>query len=452
MSATHENNSADPQQFTLTQQQVAKQKPLTHKKIYWRLMPLLIIVYVISFIDRTNIGMAQKTMSADIGLSATAFGLGAGLFFLTYALLEIPSNLILAKVGAKWWIARIMITWGIISCGMVFVQGAYSFYVIRLLLGAAEAGLYPGVIYYLTLWFGREERAKATGLFLLGVCFANIIGGPLGGLLLGMDGLWGYAGWKWLFVIEGIPAILLAFVVWYILPDKPDKARWLDENDKACIRQILAKDSQQELMSASSFSVKKALTSRIFIVLVLMYFTHQFSVYGLSYFLPGIIAGWGQLSALQIGLITAIPWIAAAVGGVALPRFAIDEPKSRIMLIYGYCVMALGMLIGALTQGGAALLGFCLAALMFFAVQSIIFSWLPNIMQDRMLAGSVGLLNCLGLSGGFLGPFILGVFEDYTGTASSGLWFAVVLLVMGALLTTLLKNKSALTDKASLQG
>lgn len=200
-------------------------------KVYWRLLPLLITVYVISFIDRTNIGMAKNAMSIDLNLSATAFGLGAGLFFLTYSLLEIPSNLFLARLGARFWIARIMVTWGIISCGMAFVTGPWSFYAMRLLLGAAEAGLYPGIVYYLTLWFGRDERAKATGLFLLGVCFANIIGGPLGGLLLTMDGALGWSGWRWMFFIEGLPAIFLAYVVWRILPDKPEDAKWLDKNE-----------------------------------------------------------------------------------------------------------------------------------------------------------------------------------------------------------------------------
>ncbi len=344
----------------------------THKKIYRHLMPLLIVAYIISFIDRTNIGMAKATMSVDIGLSATAFGLGAGLFFLTYAVLEIPSNLFLTRIGARRWIARIMITWGILSCGMAFVTGPTSFYVMRLLLGAAEAGLYPGIIYYLTLWFGREERAKATGLFLLGVCLANIIGAPLGG-----------------------------------------------------------------------FSLKTALSTRVFLLLVLIYFTHQFSVYGLSYFLPGIIGSWGQLTPLQIGLLTAIPWIAAAAGGILLPRFARTEQRSRSMLMAGYLVMATGMAIGAIAGHGVALLGFSLAAFMFFAMQSIIFNWLPSIMSGHMLAGSFGLLNCLGLCGGFLGPFILGAFEDRTGAATSGLWFAVALLIIGALVSLFLKSSSS---------
>ncbi|STW72318.1 nitrate/nitrite transporter [Klebsiella michiganensis] len=365
------------------------------------------------------------------------------MFFLTYAVLEIPSNLFLTRIGARRWIARIMITWGIISCGMAFVTGPTSFYVMRLLLGAAEAGLYPGIIYYLTLWFGREERAKATGLFLLGVCLANIIGAPLGGLLLSLDGMSGWHGWQWMFFIEGLPAIALAFVVWRRLPDKPADARWLDSNDMQAINAVLEKEAEETRHTPSRFSLKTALTTRVFLLLVLIYFTHQFSVYGLSYFLPGIIGSWGQLTPLQIGLLTAIPWIAAAAGGILLPRFARTEQRSRSMLMAGYLVMATGMAIGAIAGHGVALLGFSLAAFMFFAMQSIIFNWLPSIMSGHMLAGSFGLLNCLGLCGGFLGPFILGAFEDRTGAATSGLWFAVALLIVGALVSVFIKSSSS---------
>ena len=414
-----------------------------HKKIYRHLMPLLIVAYIISFIDRTNIGMAKASMSVDIGLSATAFGLGAGLFFLSYSILEIPGNLLLTKIGARRWIARIMITWGIVSCAMAFVTGPVSFYLMRLLLGAAEAGLYPGIIYYLTLWFGREERTKATGLFLLGVCLANIIGAPLGGLLLGLDGAAGWHGWQWMFFTEGLPAIVLAFIIWYKLPDKPSDATWLNADERRAIDADLARDSLISRQVPSRFSFKTAFTTRIFLLLVMIYFTHQFSVYGLSYFLPGIIGSWGHLTPLKIGFLTAIPWVAAACGGVLLPRFARTEQRSRRMLMTGYLVMAAGMAMGAAGDPVVALSGFSLAAFMFFAMQSIIFNWLPSIMSGRMLAGSFGLLNCLGLCGGFLGPFILGAFEDRTGSATSGLWFAVVLLIIGALVAIFIQSQSS---------
>ncbi|BBU44850.1 hypothetical protein PPTS312_27650 [Pseudomonas putida] len=192
-----------------------------------KLMPLLIVVYVMSFLDRTNIALAKASMGIDLGLSAAAYGLGAGLFFLTYALAEVPSNLIMHRVGARFWITRIMITWGLLSAGMAFVQGETSFYIMRLLLGVAEAGLFPGVMLYLTYWFDREQRARATGYFLLGVCLANILSGPLGGALLEMDGVLGWHGWQWLFVLEGLPAVALALVVWKKLPDGPASAPWL---------------------------------------------------------------------------------------------------------------------------------------------------------------------------------------------------------------------------------
>lgn len=177
--------------------------------LFRKLMPLLVIGYVLSFLDRTNIALAKHQLEIDLGISAAAYGLGAGLFFLTYALFEVPSNLIMHKVGARFWIARIMVTWGLISASMAFVQGETSFYILRVLLGIAEAGFFPGVMLYLTYWFGREERAKATGYFLLGVCLANIVGGPLGGLLMQLDGVWGWHGWQWMFVLEGLPAALL---------------------------------------------------------------------------------------------------------------------------------------------------------------------------------------------------------------------------------------------------
>nr|WP_314266316.1 MFS transporter [uncultured Moellerella sp.] len=408
----------------------------TNTKIYRRLMPLLIIAYIISFIDRTNIGMAKVTMSADLGLSATAFGIGAGLFFLTYSVLEIPSNLILEKVGARFWITRIMITWGILSTAMAFVTGPTSFYILRLLLGAAEAGLYPGVILYMTYWFSQEERAKATGLFLLGVCLANIIGAPLSGLLLNMDGVLGFHGWQWMFVIEGIPAVLMAFVIWFLLPNKPEDAKWLDEKDREYIQYKLTQDRNDISAKNSKFSLKAAFKNKAFMMIVAIYFTHQFAVYGLSYFLPTIIGEYGTLTSVQIGLLTAIPWIAAAMGGIFLAKYARTPRLSSRILVSGYAVMAVGLTIGALGGPVVGLIGFSLTALMFFVVQSIIFSLPPTYMSGSMLAGSLALLNCLGLFGGFLGPFILGFFEDYTGTATSGLWFGVGLLVMGTLLAT----------------
>ncbi|NXZ88063.1 MFS transporter [Serratia fonticola] len=414
-------------------------------------MPLLIIVYIISFIDRTNIGIARASMSIDLGLSATAYGLGAGLFFLTYSTMEIPSNLIMARVGARFWITRIMFTWGVISAGMAFVTGPTSFYVMRLLLGAAEAGLYPGIILYLTYWFGREDRARAVGMFLLGVCIANIVGAPLGGALLMLDGLGGLHGWQWMFIIEGLPAVLLAFYVYAVLPNKPRDAKWLTKTDIEYIENKLAAEQPIGVDKNQKFSFKTAFTNKTFMLIVAIYFTHQISVYSLTYFLPSIINSYGKMSTLMLGLLTAIPWIAAALGGFFLPKYANTASRSRIMLVSGFMSMAVGFLIGVLGGPVLGLIGFCIGASMFFVVQSIIFTYPATLMSGPMLAGGLGLLACLGITGGFFGPYVFGLLEDRTGSPSAGLWFAIVLQTLAIIGAARVKQPAGSKDKPANQ-
>ncbi|MFV8846314.1 MFS transporter [Serratia fonticola] len=427
------------------------QAAITNAKIYKHLMPLLIIVYIISFIDRTNIGIARASMSIDLGLSATAYGLGAGLFFLTYSTMEIPSNLIMARVGARFWITRIMFTWGVISAGMAFVTGPTSFYVMRLLLGAAEAGLYPGIILYLTYWFGREDRARAVGMFLLGVCIANIVGAPLGGALLMLDGLGGLRGWQWMFIVEGIPAVLLAFYVYAVLPNKPRDAKWLTKTDIEYIENKLAAEQPVGVDKNQKFSFKTAFTNKTFMLIVAIYFTHQISVYSLTYFLPSIINSYGKMSTLMLGLLTAIPWIAAALGGFFLPKYANTASRSRIMLVSGFMSMAVGFLIGVLGGPVLGLIGFCIGASMFFVVQSIIFTYPATLMSGPMLAGGLGLLACLGITGGFFGPYVFGLLEDRTGSPSAGLWFAIVLQTLAIIGAARVKQPAGSKDKPANQ-
>ncbi|WP_448869275.1 MFS transporter, partial [Delftia acidovorans] len=249
-------------------------------RIFRRLMPLLVLSYVISFIDRTNIALAKSHIEVDLGISAAAYGLGAGLFFLSYALLEVPSNLIMHRVGARFWITRIMVTWGLLSAGMAFITGETSFYVMRVLLGAAEAGLFPGVMLYLTYWFGREERARAIGYFLLGVCIANILSGPVGGALLQMDGFLGWHGWQWMFVIEGLPAVALAWVVWKKLPDGPASAPWLTAAEsREVLHRLQAEQDQQASAGQVGHSLRDCLRDRQIWLAILVYFCHQISIY-----------------------------------------------------------------------------------------------------------------------------------------------------------------------------
>ncbi|MFP3517151.1 MFS transporter [Pseudomonas sp. SIMBA_077] len=410
---------------------VARDERTLNKLMFVKLMPLLIAAYVLSFLDRTNIALAKHQLDVDLGISAAAYGLGAGLFFLTYSLSEIPSNLIMHKVGARFWIARIMVTWGLISAAMAFVQGETSFYVLRLLLGIAEAGLFPGVMLYLTYWFNREQRARATGYFLLGVCFANIIGGPLGAALMRLDGMMGWHGWQWMFVLEGLPAVAFAWVVWRKLPDRPSKASWLSTQEAHGIEQRIAKETE-EGAGSGGHSIKQCLTPQILLA-IFVYFCHQITVYTVIFFLPSIIARYGEMSTMSVGLLTSLPWIAAAVGAVLLPRYATGARRARHMLVAGLLIMALGLVIAAVSGPAISLMGFCLAAVMFFVVQSIIFLYPASRLKGVALAGGLGFVNACGLLGGFVGPSVMGAIEMSTGDALNGLKVIAVVLVIAAL-------------------
>ncbi|WP_089340765.1 MFS transporter [Burkholderia singularis] len=414
--------------------------PPLNRLLFRKLLPLLIAAYVISFLDRTNIAFAKHSMSVDLGISSAAYGLGAGLFFLTYACFEIPSNLILHRVGARFWIARIMMTWGALSIAMSVVRGETSFYLMRLLLGAAEAGLFPGVMLYLTYWFGRDERARATGYFLLGVCIANIVGGPLAGVLLELDGLLGLHGWQWLFVIEGIPAIALALVVWMRLPDRPSDARWLAPETGRALESALAAEQETGSAAHSNHSFGVALRDPQIWLAIFVYFCHQLTIYTVIFFLPGIIGASGQFSPFEVGVLTATPWLAAALGAATLPRFARNSRRARTMLCAGLAVMALGLAGAAHASPMMELISLCVAATMFFVVQSIIFTFPASRLTGSALAGGLGLVNTCGLLGGFVGPTVVGTIEQVSGDAKNGLLLLAAALVIAALASLRLRG------------
>lgn len=423
---------------------------VVNKIIFRRIMPLLIAAYVMAFIDRTNIGMAKDRMEIDLGISATAYGIGAGLFFLTYALSEIPSNLIMHKVGARFWIMRIMITWGILSACMALVQGEWSFYILRMLLGIAEAGLFPGVIYFITQWFVVKDRAKANGMFLLGVSIANIVGAPLGGVLLTLDGFGGLHGWQWMFIIEGIPACILAFVVWKCLPNKPTESRFLTREEAEDLEaRILAEETAGAKASGNS-KLRHVLRDKQILLVVAIYFTHQIAVYALSFFLPSIIGTYGILNTIQIGLLTSIPWIFSAAGALLLPRLATNSSRSRLIATSTMVGIVAGFTLGAVGGPVLGMLGFCLAAFNFFALQPILFTYPATRLSGAALAGGIAFVNTVGLFGGFLGPYVMGFMEETTGSKLSGLWFIVAMCTIGALLTRKLKRGTEDPAKSSV--
>lgn len=409
--------------------------------MFRKLMPMLIFAYVISFLDRTNISLAKTHMAVDLGISAAAYGFGAGLFFLTYALMEVPSNLIMHRVGARLWITRIMITWGILSAGMAFITDETTFYIARALLGAAEAGLFPGVMLYLTYWFGKEQRARASGYFLIGVCLANIISGPIGGLLLEMDGIMGWHGWQWLFFLEGIPAVLFSVVIWKKLPDKPSKARWLTKEQADEVEQALKKENDEEIASGNvGHSFKGVFKIPQLWLAIAVYFLHQISVYSVIFFLPGIIGTYGGLTSVEIGLLNSIPWVAAALGAAFLPKYATTPTLSRKIMFGGLILMSAGLTLAAYTPPMIALIGFTLTASMFFVVQPVVFLFASSRLAGAGMAAGLALVNTCGITGGFFGPSLLGFVEQTTGSTKNGLIIVAALLTLAAFLSTRLRQ------------
>lgn len=410
------------------------------KRIFVKIVPLLCLVYVISFLDRTNIGFAKDRLEADLGISAAAYGLGAGLFFLTYAAFEIPSNLMMRRVGARWWIARIMVTWGLLSSAMAFVQGELSFYVLRMLLGAAEAGLFPGVILYFTYWFTREERAKANGYFLLGASVANIIGAPMAGLLLGLDGVGGLHGWQWMFLIEGIPAVILAFIVLRVLPDSPHTAPWVSTDEANDLQARLDAETEEVPNRTGRHPIAQVLRDGQIIMAIVVYFCHQVAIYAVAYFLPSIIGNSGSLTSLQIGILVMLPWLASGIGALLLPRLATTATRARLLIATALIVMASGFLIGLIASPIWGLVGMCLSGFVFWCVNSTIFTFPASRLTGTALAGGLAFVNSCGILGGFVGPYLMGLAETATGNPASGLWIVIALLLVGAALAMMLRQ------------
>ncbi|MYU22000.1 MFS transporter [Streptomyces sp. SID8352] len=414
-----------------------------------RLLPILLLIYVMSFLDRTNLGLAQRDLEADLGISAAAYGLGAGLFFLTYAVFEVPSNLILAKVGARLWLFRIAITWGIIAIAMAFVWNETSFYVMRLLLGAAEAGLYPGVLFFLTKWYPHAERAKIQGMFILGAPIASVIGGPLGGALLQLDGASGFHGWQWMFVIEGIPTLILAFVLLATLPDRPTKAKWLDPLVAQQVEDFVEAENKAGAERSGNHNFLKVLRDRQILVIAIAYFSTQVAVYSLSYFLPSIIAQIGTFdNNVVIGVLSAVPWLFGGIGSVLITRRARSRNTSRFWIIISLAAAVVGLAVAASVGAWIGFIGFCFFGFFMVAPQALLLSLVGLRMQGMVLAAGIAAVNTFGLIGGFAGPYAMGAMQSATGgNAASGVWLIVGMSAIGLLLSFMLTRRAVVDFK-----
>lgn len=408
------------------------------RKITWRIVPFIMVLYLIAFIDRVNIGFAALTMNEDLGFSSTVFGVGAGIFFLGYFLFEVPSNLILDKVGARIWIARVMITWGIISGCMALVQGTTSFYVLRFLLGVAEAGFFPGIILYLSYWFPARRRAAVTAMFMAAAPLATAIGSPISGALLEMDGIWGMTGWQWMFIIEAVPAVIFGVVVLFYLTDRPEKAGWLSDEE----RNWLVNTMEQERAGKpkASHSIWAGLADIRVLALALVYFGTSAGLYTLGIWAPQIIKGFG-LSSFHVGLINSIPAIFAVVAMILWARHS-DRTGERTWHVVGACLLAaagLAFATGA-TSVFAVLVALTLVNIGISASKPPLWSMPTVFLSGPAAAAGIATINSIGNLGGFVGPSMIGWIKDVTGSFAGGLYFVASLLVVSAVVTLILSR------------
>lgn len=385
-------------------------------KIIRRLIPFIGVLYVVNYLDRVNVSFAKLAMNADLGFSETVYGLGASIFFVGYFLFELPSNLMMMRFGARLWIARIMVSWGLVSTAMMFVKTPASFYAIRFLLGVAEAGFFPGVIFYLGMWFPAAMRARYVGLFLCAIALANIVGAPVSGLILGMDGVWGLRGWQWLFVIEGLPSFFLAFAVLVWLPNGPGDARWLNDDERAAIDTRLKAEPAR-----AHHALWPMLRDPRVWMLAIPDFGIVLSTYGLGLWLPQIVKGLG-FSNLGVGGVVALVYIVSSIATV-LWCLSSDRAGERIRHVSIAAVVgAGGFILAAFTQGSIVSV-FALAIAMSGTLAAISVFWsLPSsFLGQTAAAGGIALINSLANLAGFAGPYLMGWLKHATGGYAAGL-------------------------------
>jgi len=421
------------------------------RKLNLRLLPLLIFLYVISYLDRVNISFAALTMNKDIGLNAYIYGWGAGIFFIGYCLFEIPSNLMLVKVGARKWIARILITWGIASTLMMFVKGPSSFLTMRFILGAAEAGYFPGVILFLTYWFPARYRARIISRFMLSIPISLAIGAPLSTWILqGLNGLHGLHGWQWLFLIEGIPGVLAAYFVLRMLPDNPSKATWLTEDEKQWLAQELVADAER-VAAVAKPSIWGAMTNPVVWMFGFVYFANTGANLGISMFLPQMIKAQG-FTTTQTGFMSAVPYLFGIIGMLGI-GYSSDHFKERKWHVI-FCLMLIAVSLGLaayLGNGRTALMLICVGAIGIMGCKGPFWPLPSAYLTGAGAAAGIALINSLGNLGGFTGPYIIGWARQATGSFSGGL-YGLAALALIAVFVTFFTVKVKKVEKVVVEG
>lgn len=412
----------------------------TIERVIRRLIPFIFLCYVVAYIDRVNIGFATAELQRDLGLSDAAYGLGGGLFFLGYCLFEIPSNLILDRVGARLWIARIMIVWGLVSMAMMFVVGQWSFYAMRVLLGIAEAGFFPGMVLYLTYWIPATERARAGALFMTAAPVAVLVGAPLSESLLALDGWLGLAGWQWLFLVEGLPAVVLGVIALVFLTDRPEQAQWLRASEREWLGRTMAQERAARESHHRGSHLAALLNGRVLLI-CFIYFLNTLVTYGVFLWLPRILRDASGYRGASLSAITSIPFVVALIGMVLIGRHS-DRTRERKWHV-AVCALtgAAGLLLAAAAGNNVPLivLSFALSQLGQRSVQGVFWAIPPIFLGGTAAAAGIALINSVGNLGGFVGPTVMGWLRGSSGTYASGLLVLASALILEAVLVVSLK-------------
>ncbi len=406
------------------------------RKAAYRLVPLLTVAYVFNYLDRTVVGFAALTMNRDIGLTATQFGVGAGMFFVTYCLFEIPSNLALYRFGARRWIARIMITWGFVSAATAFVVGPYSFYAVRLLLGLAEAGFFADVTYYLAAWFPVQTRSRMLAWFLVGIPVSSLIGAPISGLLLQMDGIWGLSGWQWLFIMVSLPCVLMGLLVLKLLADRPQDAAWLTASERKALVGMLDAETRERPHTTWWPAIKDI---RV-LILAAVQFGFTLGSYGIGIWLPLMLKEY-HFSNFAVSMIAAVPYFFASAAMIAW-AWHVDRTGKKIGNLVITCFLAaVGLVVSVLLTGSLAfaLTGLTLALIGVTSARAIFWTIPTRFLAGAGAAGGLAFINSIGTAGGFAGPALMGWLKDVTGSFQNGLLVMAGIMLVATLLAASLK-------------
>jgi len=417
----------------------------TLRRVTLRLVPILMALYFVNYLDRTNLGIAKAEISSDLQLSATLFGLASGIFFIGYVLVEVPSNLALVRFGARRWLARIAVSWGIVAVAIAFSPNAHVLLALRFLLGVTEAGLFPGIVFYLSQWFPTAYRARVIGVFMLAVPLASAIGTPLAAWLIQTGhGVFGLAGWRFMMICVGLPAVILGVICWFYLTNRPADAHWLDDDQRTWLAATLAAE-EQNVTSSYHFPLRRTLTSPRVWALAVVYFAVAYGLYALAFFLPAIVTGFKktfgmQLSLIQVGLITAIPYVFGAAAMFLWSRHA-DRTREHVWHV------AIPLFVGGLAIPVALYMHHPIAVMALVVIAAMgIYAALPVFwaLPSRFLAGvaaagGIGLINSVGNLGGFAAPYATGALADLTGTNKAGMWAVGMIMLLGGALVVWLR-------------